>query len=300
MIMLIAFAGVARAEVMRHTIDVDGLERSYIVYQPQVGDEPRPVVLSYHGGGGSAAGHMAYSGMNDAADRFGFIVVYPEGTGPFERALHTWNVGNCCGYALRNNIDDVRFTDVLLDDLAGRYAIDANRVYATGLSNGAMMSYMLAAKLPDRIAAIAPVGAAMGFDLPDDARPMPIIHFHGDHDQNAPFNGGIGPRGVAKIAHMPVRECVAAWAKVNGCETEPAIERLPDVADDGTTVRREVYRSDRYPIELYVIEGGGHTWPGQPARIAHLRRYEPGPSTRDISANDVMWAFFERFSLADR
>src|SRR5437016_6447484 len=114
---------------------------------------------------------VRFCGLNEKADRAGFLAVYPSGTGRLERAL-TWNGGNCCGYAMLNKVDDVAFTRGLLDDLAKAVLIDRKRVYATGMSNGAMMVYRLASELSDRIAAIAPVSGPMGTRTCHPKRPV--------------------------------------------------------------------------------------------------------------------------------
>ena len=131
---------------------VDRRERIYLVHVPKSYDDakPTPVVLAFHGGGSNAEQMVRFCGLNGKADEAGFIVVYPNGTGLFPRTL-TWNGGNCCGYAMRNKVDDVAFVRALLDDLAKVARIDNKRVYATGMSNGAIISYRSASELSDRL-----------------------------------------------------------------------------------------------------------------------------------------------------
>src|SRR5262249_41276708 len=153
------------------------------------GTRPFPVVLAFHGGGSNAGQMVRFSGLNDKADQAGFLVVYPNGTGRLEQAL-TWNGGNCCGYAMLNKVDDGAFVRALLDDLGKVAKVDAKRVYATGMSNGAILAYRLASELSDRIAAIAPVSGPMGTEKCNPTRPVPVLHFHGTDDDFAPFKGG--------------------------------------------------------------------------------------------------------------
>src|SRR5712691_11431037 len=162
------------------SLEVDMRTRTFLVHVPSSydGKKPFPVVLAFHGGGSNAEQMVRFCGLNETADKHGFIVVYPNGTGRLEKLL-TWNGGNCCGYAMRNRIDDVAFTKALLDDLAKVVKVDTKRVYATGMSNGAIMAYRLASELSDRIAAIAPVGGPMGKEKCAPKRPVPVIHFHG-------------------------------------------------------------------------------------------------------------------------
>jgi polyhydroxybutyrate depolymerase len=276
------------------TIRVGDLDRRYLVHVPPQYDpaEPMPLMLAFHGGGANAATMAAFSGLDEKADEAGFIVVYPEGTGRLPRML-TFNAGNCCGHAAATDVDDVAFTRALLDDLATVANIDERRVYATGMSNGAMMAYRLGSELSDRIAAIAPVAGPMGTDGCRPGRPVPVIHFHGDADEFAPFGGGRG-RGISSTDFQSVPSSVGAWVEADGCLIDPEIAQLPDLEDDGITVRVERHGAGREGTEvvLVVIEGGGHTWPGREPRLRIL-----GRSTRDISANDMMWEFFTRHPM---
>lgn len=220
-------------------------------------------------------------------------MVYPNGTGRLERLL-TFNSGNCCGYAMNNKVDDVEFTRQLLDNLATSANIDAKRVFATGMSNGGIMAYLLASELSDRIAAIAPVAGPMGTETCNPKRPVSVIHFHGTADENAPFKGGKGEKSISGTDFYSVDHSIQAWVKANGCMEEPAVIRLPDEANDGTTITRKTYGGGKAGAEvvLVVIEGGGHTWPGQEPRLKAL-----GKSTENISANNLMWEFFQKHRM---
>lgn len=275
-------------------VEVDGLEREYLAHVPPQYDAatPMPVVLAFHGGGANAENMVAFSGLNAKADEAGFIVAYPEGSGRLPR-MRTFNAGNCCGHAAATGVDDVAFTRRVLDDLEGAVNVDRRRVYATGMSNGAMMTYRLAAELSDRIAAIAPVSGPMGTEACHPGRAVSVMHFHGDADEFAPFAGGRG-RGPSGTDFHSVERSIRAWVEANECRRTPTTTRLPDREQDGTTVREERYDggTDGAEVVLIVIEGGGHTWPGREPRMRSL-----GASTRDISANDLMWEFFRRHPL---
>jgi polyhydroxybutyrate depolymerase len=273
------------------------LKRTYLVHIPKSydGSKPYPVVLAYHGGGSNAEQMVRFCGLNDKADKASFIVVYPNGTGRLEKLL-TWNGGNCCGYAMQKQIDDVAFTKALLDDLAKVVKIDPKRVYATGMSNGAIMAYRLASDLSDRIAAIAPVAGPMGTESCKPKRPVPVIHFHGTDDQFAPFKGGKGEKSLSGTDFFSVDHSIKAWLKANGCNEKeaPTIVELPDKAKDGTTIAIKTYApgKDGAEVVLIVIEGGGHTWPGQEPMLKTL-----GKSTKNLSANDRLWEFFQKHAL---
>lgn len=273
----------------------DGRTRSYIVHIPPNHDSkrPAPVVLAFHGGGSNAEQMARFCGLSEKADQKGFIVVYPNGTGRLERML-TWIGGSCCAYAVWNNVDDVGFTRSFLDDLATVVNVDSRRVFATGISNGGILCYRLASELSDRIAAIAPVAGTMGTATCEPKRPVSVMHFHGTDDQFVPFGGGKGPRSLTQTEFFSVEHTIQAWVKADGCPKTPAVADEPAKADDGTTVQRKTYGPGRDGAEvvLFVIKGGGHTWPGR-----DLRRQLLGKSTKEISANDQMWEFFERHPM---
>ncbi len=292
----------ARAQELRPgdlelTLEIGGRTRRALVHAPRSYrfGTPTPVVLAFHGGGGNAESLIEMSRLDETADREGFLVVYPDGTGRFARRLLTWNAGLCCGWAAENGIDDVAFVRALLDDLTRRASVDPDRIYATGMSNGAMMCYRLAAELSDRIAAIAPVAGGTGLPDPKPGRPVPIVHFHGTADQNYPFEGGVGDRSLSGTDFVSIPKTIAAWVAIDGCPAEPEVTRLPDATDDDRTVRRERYGpgKDGAEVVLYVIEGGTHSWPGGPV----FREGLLGEPTTDISANDIMWAFFQAHPL---
>jgi polyhydroxybutyrate depolymerase len=231
-----------------------------------------------------------FCGLTDKAEAEGFLVVYPNGTGRTEQLL-TWNGGNCCGYAQHEKVDDVEFVRRLLDDLDKVAKVDADRIYATGMSNGAIMSYLLASELSDRIAAIAPVGGPVGTKECHPQRPVPVLHFHGTDDKFAPFKGGRGERSLSQTDFYSVEHSIGCWVKANECRGEPiVVEEKPQVPD-GTTITRKTWSGGKGGSEVVLIEirGAGHTWPGRQPALLYL-----GKSTKNISANDELWEFFKR------
>lgn len=278
-----------RARRTTRTLTVGELERSYSVHVPPgyAPDRPVPVLLALHGATMTGPLMAWLTGLDAKADEAGFLAVYPDGTG--RRSSFYWNGGNCCGAAARSRVDDVAFIRALLDDLAVAYRIDPRRVFAAGLSNGAMMAYRLASELSDRIAAVACVAGTMGTEGCRPARPVSVLHFHGTEDEYIPFAGGKGRRSLTGVHHQSVEDSVRTWVRANGCDEEPAIEALPDRAGDGTRVVRKAYRNGRDGSEvvLVIVEGGGHTWPGRDLKLKAL-----GRTTKNVMANDLMWGFF--------
>jgi len=283
-----------------------GRTRTYLLHvPPQAASEtPLPVVLCFHGGGGNAAGQKAWSGLDRIADREGFLAVYPDGTGRLGRRLLTWNSGTCCGYAHSHDVDDVGFVVVLLNDLATRTAVDSARVYATGISNGAMMSYRLAIEASDRIAAIAPVAGALSLPRFAPTRPMPVMHFHSVDDPRALYQGGLGPLFpfLSRVLHQSVERTIGRWVEYDGCPREPrvAAERhgTPGQPDAAHTALERVWGPcrDGTEVVLWRLTGAGHVWPGAAPRYP---QWLLGPPTAVVDASEEMWRFFQRFTRPD-
>ncbi len=291
---LIAVAAPAAAlEAGDHEIALG--ERRYFVHVPAQLEARPAVILNFHGGGGHAAAHRKYVRMDALADREGLVVVYPDGSGGTGRRLLTWNAGTCCGPSAKTDVDDVGFVRTLLDDLAQRVDYDRSRVYATGLSNGAMMSYRLAVELSDRIAAIAPVAGAMVLEGAAPPRPVPVMHIHSVDDPRALYAGGLGPPFPltrARVLHPGAEERLARWARWNGCAGEPREAELRKW--QAHTATRFEYRGCRAETVLWKLTGAGHVWPGG------VRDYLPrilGEGTAVIDANEEMWRFFRRHRL---
>jgi polyhydroxybutyrate depolymerase len=277
------------ADTRHYTLTVGSSSRSFLVHVPKkLAAVNPPLVIALHGGGTNGKMMEHFSGLSETSERYGFVVVYPDGSGRLKRFL-TWNAGSCCGYAEKHAIDDVTFIRWLIAYMIEHYHIDSSRVYCTGISNGAMMAYRLAAEIPDLIAAIAPIAGTLTIDPDSIYAPMPIIHFHGTDDRFVPFEGGRGSRSVIKNSYMPVEETIKVWGLINQATPIPRVEELPALHHDGTRVIRYTYRTkrDKQNIVLYKIIGAGHTWPGQP----HARLLL-GRTTTEISANDLMWEFF--------
>ncbi|MEZ6143915.1 MAG: PHB depolymerase family esterase [Planctomycetaceae bacterium] len=280
-----------------HTIEViiDGTTRSAIVHVPASYDanHPSPLVLCFHGGGSNAHQQVSYTGLNEKSDEAGFLAVYPDGSGRLA-GIRTWNAGNCCGYAQRQDIDEIAFVTALLDELEIRANVDQRRIYATGISNGGMLAYQLASEMSDRIAAIASIAGPMGDETCSPRRPVPVLHFHGTEDEFVSIDGGPGSRSLSQTDFYSLEHTLNAWVAANGCSTKAEVTLMPDRSDDGMTVERHEYGNGREGSEVvfYKIIGGGHTWPGRQLRIKLL-----GPSTLDISANDLIWEFFDKHPM---
>jgi len=279
-------------------LNFDGRTRSYLLHKPAAydGATPMPLVLAFHGATSNARLMQLFSGLSAKADEAGFLVAYPSGTGNLPNVL-TWNGGNCCGYATKNDVDDIGFIRALLNHLQETLSVDPRRIYAAGMSNGAHMTYRLANEMTDRFAAIAGVAGPMAMAQIAPSRPISVIHFHGTNDEFAPFAGGRGPRSIYGQDFLSVDHTIANWVEANGCPPDPRIESIPDRAGDGTTILRKTYGPGRDGTEvvLVAVEGGGHTWPGRPPLPLML-----GKSTSNLQANDWIWEFFQKHPLPEK
>lgn len=282
-----------RAGDHRISLRHDGLLRRYLVHVPPAVAAGRalPVLLSFHGGGGNAAVHQRFSQGDDVADREGFLIVYPDGTG--RRPMLTWNAGTCCAYAAFHRVDDVGFALAVVDDVASRVRIDRRRVYATGMSNGGMMAHRLAAEAPGEIAAIAPVAGGLVYQRFAPARPVPVLHVHSADDPRALYHGGLGPSwGGYRVLHPDVDEMMAKWAAADGCTSGPhAVDERREGNGDTATLLEWRGCAGGAEVALWRLTGAGHVWPGHPSNRARLL----GEDTTVIDANEEIWKFVSRF-----
>jgi polyhydroxybutyrate depolymerase len=274
------------------TIQHDGLARTYRVHVPAKYDPAisAPLLVALHGGGGSMD-YMAndtYYGQIGKSESEGFVVVFPNGYSKLKSGkFATWNAGNCCGGARDGNVDDVGFIRQMVANLTRQLSIDRDRIYATGMSNGGLMAYRLACEMSDVFRAIAPVAGTDNTRSCNPAKPVSVLHIHAKNDSHVLFAGGAGPdaQDEAKVTQFTsVPDTVSRWARLNGCSATP--RRILDKAG----AYCEVYAPCRgsAQVQLCVTESGGHSWPG-----GHKPRGDEPPS-RAISANDVMWDFFNR------
>jgi len=276
----------------RRELIVDGRKRSYIVHVPPMYDpaKPMPLVLAFHGAWMNAPQMEMFCGLDEKSDKAGFIVAYPNGVGFGEAAGFFNAFYDPAPPGQEGPPDDVAFTARVLDDLATVANIDPKRTYATGMSNGGMMVHRLAAELPDRFAAVASVAGTIAMLDFKPKQPMPVLQIHGTDDPLVPF-GGPDPKKFAMIKFKSVEETIQAWVEADDCPAEPKITVLPDICKDGMTVTRKVYGPGKNGTEVILVEikDGGHTWPGRPAPLKRL-----GKTTNNVSANDLLWEFFER------
>jgi polyhydroxybutyrate depolymerase len=250
-----------------------------------------------HGGGGYPSVMRWVSRMDEVAERQGFIVVYPAGTGPaYDRNLH-WNSGAVRRDPRFRDVDDVGFVAAALDDAAKYFSVDRDRVYASGISNGGQMAFRLGAELSDPIAAVGSVcgDRTLGQFFPPPPRPVPVIAFHGRRDRFLPFGGGRTPLyfPFAVVDRPPVVETIAGWVRAAGGQSD-----VVEISHKGQATLYHYPPVDKAgtDVDFWALEDGGHTWPG--GRDTPLTQLlGTGVVNQDISASELMWAFFARHRL---
>lgn len=263
----------------RESITSGGRTRTYLLHIPAGfrANSRYPLLIAFHGGGGTGDTIMRLTGFSIVADREGFIVAYPDGIN------HQWN-----------HDEDVTFVRALIAHFSGEFPIDANRVYAAGVSNGGAFSQRLACEMADVFAAIgSDVGPlttrAAGRCNP--AAPISIVGIQGDQDLFVPIQGGAVGEGAANAGALveSAEATMELWARKNGCASSPAVSTLPSQVSDGTSVTETRYSGCRNNTEVryYIVQGMGHVWPPKPSRNPATT-----PTSRNINATETFWDFF--------
>jgi len=274
---LLSFAAKAPAKALTTATLGDG--RTYLIALPDGVIAP-PLIVALHGGGGSPQQFARNSGLTEPALAAGYAIAYPAGTSRRGFGLRVWNAGYCCGYAPAAGVDDVGFLDRVIADAGRRFGVDTGRVYMTGMSNGAIMTQLYAARRPGRLRAIASVSGTLdaAHDRPD--APVPILHIHGTADDHVPYAGGQGESSLTRTDFTSVADDIAAFLRPFGGHLTRTDERR------GGHVERTIWRDGKGTpeVELVTIDGGGHVWPGGNRTKAR--------DEQDVSATDEAIRFF--------
>ncbi len=280
-----------------HPLTVGELRGHYLLHVPPAADPstPRPLIIDLHGYTVTAAMEDQLTALSAYGDRDGYLTVTPQ----IERPVPRWDVAS--------NSADVAFVAAVLDQATAHACVDLARVYATGLSNGAMMTSRLACDMADRIAAFAMVAGVLAPADCTPSRAAPVLAFHGTDDPLLDYRGGFGPMiaslpsadGTGSLGSVPaasipadlstpVPSRVATWASRAGCAADPPpTHPYPDVTEFDYACPVGV------DVQLWQVDGGGHTWPGS----LLLHGMANSHTTLTFAANEVMWRFFQRFAI---
>lgn len=292
---IVAFLGVAvvggylvrvHSDDKRETLHIDGRVRTYAVHVPSKydGTKASPLVLALHGRLGTGLGEERLAHLDKVSDEHGFLVVNPDGLN------RSWADGRGGTPSDHKGVDDVKFLSALIDQIEHEYKVDAERVYATGMSNGGFMSGRLACELSERIAAVGIVGASLSESVAKSCqpqKPVSILIMQGTEDPLVPLAGG---GGGTILSHD---DAVRKFVEVDQCRMEPKKEHIPDKTGDGTSIDVIVYQpcADGSEVRGYIVNEGGHTWPGG-------RQYLPaaiiGKTTHNLNGSEVIWDFLSR------
>ena len=262
------------------TLNAGGEHRTYLLHRPAVVHPgPPALVVVLHGASLTAEQTETYYRWDELADREGFAVAYPQGLGK------AWNAGSCCSGAPARGTDDVGFVQTVLDDASRRAGADPHRLYLSGVSNGAMLTFRYACERPGHLAAIGSVAGTL--TAPCDHPPMvPLIEIHGLHDRAVPFLAGAGTQESGPALRLPARQAIDRWRAADGCHDAKVV----------TTGAVHVETSVCAPggdVKVITIDGAGHQWPGavlDPARSAYDGP-EDQPDTH-VDATRELWTFF--------
>jgi polyhydroxybutyrate depolymerase len=273
--------------VSEHTVRVGALDRTYRVFRPVIPAGTRPaLVVVLHGAAGTGRQAAKSYEWDAAATSGGFVAAYPDGI------RRTWNASpDCCGVAARDQVDDVGFIKAMVAEISRSAPIDPARVFATGISNGALLTYRLACETT-LFAAIAPVAGTMINPCVAPA-PLSVLQIHGKDDRTIPYAGGPGRRDNAGDGSLPVKidgpavEALnATWRKIDDCPK-------PTVTTAGSVTTTLARCPGGRTVELIAIDGAGHQWPGSDgpgpiaSRLLHL-----DPPDMSLDATGTIWRFF--------
>ena len=264
----------------KHEIESGGRTRTYVLRLPDGYDRRSdwPLVVAYHGRGSTGAEVEGYSKLSTLPA----VVAYPDG-----------EIGTGSGYRkawqgapyASKGVDDVAFTEDLFDELQGHMCLDPQRTYVTGKSNGGGLAALVACRLPERVAAVAPVAAAYYPGTREGCAPgasVPVIDLHGTGDTTIPYAGDAD----RDLPAIPTQ--VAQWAARNDCDEQARPQ----------TTRREIIRyrwtGCDADVEHLAVSGGGHVWPGSDIYSGG------GYTTQAVDAHRVIWDFVSRQHLGEQ
>lgn len=274
----------------KYTFNFNGINREYLLHLPSGYSSLKnyPLVVALHGFGDHPRFIEQYSGLSRLSDKEKFIVVYPYGSQNKTTQKFSWNGGSCCGEALNKNIDDVMFINNLVDALSKKYNVDSKKVYLTGFSNGAILTYRIAAQSPEKFAAFAVVAGSIGgktrtndpyYTIPSPKKPVPILIMHGKKDGSITYLGGQNEAKNASFTSFA--ESTNFWLKNNK-------------AKDKEIVSNEIFIHEDYKknpngerVEVYTVKESGHVWFGG---VMEIKNNLMGKS---ISATNIIWDFFK-------
>jgi polyhydroxybutyrate depolymerase len=296
------------------TLTFDGRQRDYRIHVPPqaASGKPLPIVINMAGATQNGQIEEILSNMDANADENGYLVVYPDGTriskvltpDPVaKQAQYGWNAGECCGLPVTRKINDVGFLEKVIADVATRTPVNLRRVYMTGISNGGMMAYAMAAEASTHVAAIASVSGQVELPIIHPTRSVPTMEFHSVNDPIAKFNGVPNKNPLLVLSVM---QGIRQWVKADGCSSTPhdgtKLVGAPGSISDGQTATPITYAHCQggAKVVLWRFTGSGHVWPGSTLNTGPKSGWILTGSGRGIvlvNADETMWKFFSQYQL---
>lgn len=281
----------ANADERNRSLAINGAPRQYTVITPERVTEPLPLLIVYHGGGQTAERARKYTRFDEYAEREKLIVVYPQGLD------NNWNDGRSSADLIEraaSATNDLEFTQQIIAQLVAERLVNPARVFLTGASNGGMMALYAGCNLSGRIAGIAPVVANLPVDWKCTASGLPALFIHGTEDAFMPYAGGkvagrVQRKDLGTV--LSVDATIAAFSGINDCHGIKETKRIDNVGFDKTVAVVNVYDCTRAPLKHFIVEGGGHTWPG--ARTGILADWVLGRTSEEFSATAEILGFFK-------
>jgi polyhydroxybutyrate depolymerase len=276
------------------------IERTYYLYIPDSynKDNKVPLVIMFHGGGGTAKWGIEMSEWHIKANQEGFLVAFPNSTPPDTTKPHhpkenpqRWNDGSAYIKYLKITADDIGFIDALIDSISSNYAVDADRVYTTGFSNGGAMALTATMELSDKIAAVASVSGVLNIKTENKnlKKPVSMLFIVGTADPANPWDGGARAPTHIKIPEIkrePIVFNTIKWSELNNAEVKPEVVN----ENDGVKITRYSKLEAGAEVFFCAVEGMGHSWPGGKA---HLPAEQWGQPSDKLKATDYIWEFFK-------
>jgi polyhydroxybutyrate depolymerase len=276
-------------------LPIAGILRSYHLTGDLSG-VVRPTVVFLHGTGATPVIAATETSLPAFARKHGFQLAIPAGLPPdpsrppaFLSNPPRFNDGSTTAEDPHHTTtDDIIFLDAVLDDLIRNHHADPRRIFLTGFSNGAGMTFRYAAERRSRLAAIAPVAGHCWIDPAPVAPPIPTLLIHGELDPLIPLNGGPVklPWGLRLVNRPPVDWTIEKWIAANGLDE---LKMSPVESGDGYRIRTVPADTGQVVLQCVVAVGLGHHWPGG---MGQLNPRIGGPKSTTLHANDLIWQFF--------